>query len=265
MNRRRMSRLLAASRHLYRLLLRLYPRSFRRAYGAEMLQLFTDCCRDAIVAKGLMGLAGLWQHTIGDLAHSLVREHRAAIERSRSVPRPALAGGGVAPRRLDRFTQRAHAAVRLATEEAQALGHHDVHPEHLLLGCLREEGGVAAHVLREHGIKLQGARHAVDFIFAPPLRPGSQAPVRPTSVAQPVGTAFTSHLHTALASAAEEARALGHPYVGTEHLLLALLRIDGGGATSILALIGVRPEAMRARVLELMKTASESNRANDTW
>lgn len=256
MNRRRTSRLVAVSRRLYQLLLQLYPRSFRRAYGAEMLQLFTDCCLDAIAARGAVGLLDLWLITLGDLARSLVREHRAALWRLRPAPRPALAGGGVAPRRLDGFTQRAHTAVRLATEEAQALGHCDVHPEHLLLGCLREEGGVAARVLREHGVKLHGARNAVDFIFAPPLPPGSHATVGSASSAAAGETAFTSHLHTALANAAEEARALGHPYVGTEHLLLALLRIDGGGATSILALGGVRPEGVRARVLEIIETAS---------
>lgn len=76
-------------------------------------------------------------------------------------------------------------------------------------------------------------------------------------------TVFTFHLHTALVNAAAETRALGHPYVGTEHLLFALLRIDGGGATSILALIGVRFEAMHTRVLQIVATSSESNRPND--
>lgn len=263
MNPRQMSRLVAASRRLYRLLLRLYPHSFRRAYGAEMMQFFTDCCRDAITARGAAGLFGLWLHTLSDLAGSLIREQRAALMRSQSIPRPALAGGGVAPRRLDRFTYRAHAAVRLATEEAQALGHRVVHPEHLLLGCLREEGGVAARVLREHGIEVQVARKAVDFLFAPPLRPGPQATVSPASSVADGETAFTSHLHTTLANAAEEAQALGHPYVGTEHLLLALLHVDDGGASSILDMLLVHPEALRAHVLQIVATSSELNRSNE--
>jgi hypothetical protein len=262
MNRRRTSRLVAASGRLYRLLLRLYPGFFRDTYGAEMLQLFTDCCRDALTARGALGLLDLWLRTLGDLAFSLVWQHWAAIRQVRPAQRPALAGGGLAPRRLDGFTHRAHAALRLGIDEAEALGHRDIHPEHLLLGCLREEDGVAARVLREHGVKLPLARNAVDFLFAPAS--GQKAPTHSNNLAETGGTAFTTHLHTTLANAAEEARALGHPYVGTEHLLLALLRIDSGGASSVLGMLLVRPEAVRDRVVQIVETSSESNRANDT-
>jgi hypothetical protein len=72
-------RSLAASRRLYRILLRLYPAEFRRRHGAAMEQLFRDACRDAYAERGLSGLFGIWGHTLGDLTRTLLREHRDAL------------------------------------------------------------------------------------------------------------------------------------------------------------------------------------------
>jgi hypothetical protein len=247
--------LLTASRQLYGALLRLYPASFRAAYGREMRQLFADCCRDAIARSGLPGLLALWLRTLGDLAVSAPRERFAVVRQQRPVPRPAVVGGGQIRehRTLDGFTRRAHASLRLAFEEANRLGHLAVGSDHLLLGLLREQDSLAARVLREPGLEQQRTREAVWFLHVLP----GQAQRVPTA-ALPAATGaqkaqLDPQLVATLDAAAAEASALGHFYVGTEHLLLALLRPDDGLAAAIFDLLQLQPERVRDRVLQIVQ------------
>jgi len=117
---------------------------------------------------------------------------------------------------FERFTERARQVVVLAQEEARTLKHDHVGPEHLLLGLLREGGGPVAPALESFDITLERVRGEV---------------VRIVGVGNAVNTGqmpFTHDAKRVLEVAMQEARALGHNYIGTEHLLLALLEHEDG-------------------------------------
>jgi ATP-dependent Clp protease ATP-binding subunit ClpC len=119
---------------------------------------------------------------------------------------------------FERFTERARLVVVLAQEEARALGHHHIGTEHLLLGLLREEEGVAARVLGSLDITVERARDHVGVqVVAPGTRPaGGQVP-------------FTPRAKKVLELALRESLSLGNNYIGTEHLLLGLIHESDGG------------------------------------
>ncbi|HET8631858.1 MAG TPA: Clp protease N-terminal domain-containing protein, partial [Thermomicrobiales bacterium] len=117
--------------------------------------------------------------------------------------------------KFDKFTERARRVLTLANEEAQRFNHHYIGTEHLLLGLLRE-GGVAGQVLTDLGVDLGAARRAVEFIIG-----------RDTSTGRgEIG--LTPRAKKVIEYAVDEARRLNHHYIGTEHLLLGLLR-EGEG------------------------------------
>jgi Clp amino terminal domain, pathogenicity island component len=138
---------------------------------------------------------------------------------------------------LERFTPRARSAVRAATEAAQSLGHAYVGTEHLLLGLFEPAGGIAAQILDETAITrarvqeqiLLGEPRTSSIVADPPLTPLAAASIERT---------------------AAEALSLGHNYVGTEHLLLALFGDAEGLAASILAGAGATYDDFRGRVIE---------------
>ncbi|HEV3294414.1 MAG TPA: Clp protease N-terminal domain-containing protein, partial [Streptosporangiaceae bacterium] len=133
-----------------------------------------------------------------------------------------------------RFTEQARRAVHLAQEEARLLRHGYVSPEHLLLGLLYEGEGVAAKALEALGISWQDARDQVEEITG-----HGQAPATGH-------LPFTPQAKKGLELSLREALALGHLSIGTEHLLLGLLRADGSVAVQVLARLG----AGQARVQE---------------
>ena len=118
--------------------------------------------------------------------------------------------------RFDKFTDRARKVLTLAQDEAQRFNHNYIGTEHLLLGLVREGEGVAARVLENMNVELAKVRTAVEFIIGRGDRP----------VVGEVG--LTPRAKRVIELAIDEARRLGHNYIGTEHLLLGLVR-EGRG------------------------------------
>jgi len=140
---------------------------------------------------------------------------------------------------FQRFTDRARRVIVLAKEEAGALNHNYIGTEHLLLGLLSEGEGIAARALTSMGIGLDAARQAVLDIIGP----GQQAPSGHIP--------FTPRSKKVLELSLREAQQLGHSYIGTEHLLLALMREGDGVAPQILVASGLDLNRVRQQVLEL--------------
>ena len=145
--------------------------------------------------------------------------------------------------KLDRFTQRARRVLALAQEEAERMRHNYIGTEHLLLGLMREEGGVAGQVLRKLGVQPQRVVDLVERITGPGRRT-SQSKVD-----------LTPRTKRVIELAVEEAHKLGHHYIGTEHLLLGLARQGDGMAIDILRQLGISPEQLRR---EATKTIQEN-------
>lgn len=142
-----------------------------------------------------------------------------------------------------RFTERAQKVIVLAQDEARRLGHDYVGTEHLLLGLIREGGGIAAKALEGLGI----SHEAVKSEILKMIEPGTGR------VSGEVG--FTPRAKkVVLELAIEEARMLGHNYVGTEHLLLGLIREGEGVAARVLEGLGANLEKVREQVMKLLGT-----------
>ncbi len=140
---------------------------------------------------------------------------------------------------FERFTDRARQVVVLAQDEARALGHAYIGTEHLLLGLLREEEGLAAQALHQLGVSLEAAREQVLAIVGPGEEGAGATGQIP----------FTPRGKRALELALREALALGHNHIGTEHVLLGLLRQGEGVASKVLHAFGVDEDAARDEVL----------------
>jgi ATP-dependent Clp protease ATP-binding subunit ClpC len=142
---------------------------------------------------------------------------------------------------FNRFTERARKVIVYAKEEARRFNHDYIGTEHLLLGLIREGEGVAASVLQKLGVDLESIRIEVEKL----VQPGPQTQV--------VGDIpFTPRSKKALELAAEEARALGHNYIGTEHLLLGLVKEGEGMAYRVLLNLGLDLGKLRNEVMELL-------------
>src|SRR4051812_6658816 len=138
---------------------------------------------------------------------------------------------------FERLTDRARRAMTFANQEAQRLGHDHVGTEHLLLGMGKEGSGLAAVVLREFGIDLGMVRGEVLK-----LSPG------PSKGPPPQQLPRTARFEEVLKHAVEEAEMLSHNYVGTEHLLLGLLREPEGTAARALANLKLKLDEVRTAV-----------------
>ncbi len=141
---------------------------------------------------------------------------------------------------FQRFTDRARRAVHLAQEEARLLRHDHIGTEHLLLALLYEGEGVAAKALESLGISREDVRGQVEEIIG--HGQGSSAGHIP----------FTAQAKKVLELSLREALALGHHYIGTEHLLLGLLREGEGIAAQVLARLGASHARVQERVLDLL-------------
>src|SRR5678809_1169774 len=137
---------------------------------------------------------------------------------------------------FERFTERARQVVVLAQEEARTRKHNYIGTEHILLGLLREEEGLAARVLESLDITVERVRAQVVRIV------GSGEEV--TSGQIP----FTPRAKKVLELALREALGIGHNYIGTEHILLGLVRENDHVATQILGDLGATPDALRDRL-----------------
>jgi ATP-dependent Clp protease ATP-binding subunit ClpC len=152
----------------------------------------------------------------------------------------ALRGELASPARLDNFTPRAQQAIQLARKEAVRLSNNFVGTEHLLLGLIRLDKGVAIAVLRKLGIDLQVLRNEVETLVR-----AAGPDHRPTDISP-----FTPRTKRVLAMASKEALALHHTYLGTEHILLALLREGDGLAGRVLKSLRVDLERTRQEVIK---------------
>jgi ATP-dependent Clp protease ATP-binding subunit ClpC len=146
--------------------------------------------------------------------------------------------------RFDKFSQRARQVLALAQEEAQRFNHNYIGTEHLLLGLVREGEGVAAKVLNNLGVELNKVRNAIEFIIGR----GDRAPVGEIGL--------TPRARKVIELAVDEARRLGHHYIGTEHLLLGLVREGEGIAAGVLESLGVNLEKVRQQTITVL---SQSN------
>jgi len=145
---------------------------------------------------------------------------------------------------FNRFTERARKVIILAKEEARRFNHDYIGTEHILLGLVREGEGVAATVLQKMGVSLENIRIEVEKL------------VQPGPTTQIIGDIpFTPRAKKALELSAEEARSLGHNYIGTEHLLLGLIREGEGIASQVLLNLGLDLNTVRNEVMEILGSA----------
>jgi ATP-dependent Clp protease ATP-binding subunit ClpA len=149
------------------------------------------------------------------------------------------------PRRFDKFTERSRKVLSLAQEEAERFQHNYIGTEHLLLGLVAEGEGVAAKVLQNMGLELSKVREAVEFIIGRGDR----------IVLGEIG--LTPRAKKVVELAVDEARQLNHHYIGTEHLLLGLIREGGGIAAGVLESFGLDLQHVRAETLKVLAHVQE--------
>ena len=148
--------------------------------------------------------------------------------------------------KFDKFTERARRVLTLAQEEAQRFNHNYIGTEHLLLGLVREGDGIAARVLNNLGVQLPKVRSAVEFIIGR----------GETMIMGEIG--LTPRAKKVIELAVDEARRLNHQYIGTEHLLLGLVREGEGIAAGVLESLGVSLEKLRAQVIQVLSQSGGS-------
>ncbi|WP_185046680.1 ATP-dependent Clp protease ATP-binding subunit [Actinoplanes octamycinicus] len=151
---------------------------------------------------------------------------------------------------FERFTDRARRVVVLAQEEARMLNHNYIGTEHLLLGLIHEGEGVAAKALESLGISLQGVRQQVEEIIGQ----GQQSPSGHIP--------FTPRAKKVLELSLREALQLGHNYIGTEHILLGLIREGEGVAAQVLVKLGADTGRVRQQVIQLVAGHTETPAAS---
>ena len=144
------------------------------------------------------------------------------------------------PSRFEKFTERARKVLTLSQEEAQRFNHNYIGTEHILLGLVREGEGVAAKVLASLGVDLEKVRSAVEYIIGR----GEKA------TSGEIG--LTPRAKRVIELAVDEARRLNHNYIGTEHLLLGLLREGEGMAAGVLESLGISLEKVRAETVRYL-------------
>ncbi|MBI4295193.1 MAG: ATP-dependent Clp protease ATP-binding subunit [Chloroflexi bacterium] len=146
--------------------------------------------------------------------------------------------------RFEKFSERARKVLTLAQEEAQRFNHNYIGTEHILLGLVREGEGAAAKVLANLGVDLNKVRSAVEFIIGRGERTSSGE----------IG--LTPRAKKVIELAVDEARRLNHHYIGTEHLLLGLVREGEGVAAGVLESLGVNLEKVRAETNRIVSQSA---------
>ena len=151
--------------------------------------------------------------------------------------------------RFEKFSERARRVLSLAQEEAQRFNHNYIGTEHILLGLVRETEGVAARVLSNLGVELGKVRSAVEFIIGKGERntPGE------------IG--LTPRAKKVIELAVDEARRLNHHYIGTEHILIGLMREGEGVAAGVLESLGVSLDKVRAETSRILSQSVSTGHA----
>ena len=148
--------------------------------------------------------------------------------------------------RFEKFSERARRVLSLAQEEAQRFNHNYIGTEHILLGLVRETDGVAARVLSNLGVELHKVRSAVEFIIGRGER------------STPGEIGLTPRAKKVIELAVDEARRLNHHYIGTEHLLIGLMREGEGVAAGVLESLGVNLDKVRGETSRILTQSSQS-------
>ena len=146
---------------------------------------------------------------------------------------------------MERFTQRARRVLTLAHQEAERMRQSTISTEHLLLGLIQEEGGIAGRVLRDLGLEPERVQEMVERLSG----------VGQTRVEK---IDLSPGVQQVLEYAIEEARRMGHHYIGTEHLLLGLVRSTEGKAMDVLRKLGITPEQIRRQTRRVLQESSSS-------
>lgn len=142
---------------------------------------------------------------------------------------------------FERFTERARRVVVQAQEEAKKLNQNYIGTEHLLLGLLKEEDGIAAKALLSLGLKCEDIRRGViDIVGKGEVQPVGHIP-------------FTPRAKKVLELSLREALQMGHNYIGTEHILLGLIREGEGVAARVLSNLGVDIEKVREQIIDMLR------------
>ena len=149
--------------------------------------------------------------------------------------------------RFEKFTERARRVLSLAQEEAQRFNHNYIGTEHILLGLVRETDGVAARVLSNLGVELQKVRAAVEFIIGRGERTA------------PGEIGLTPRAKKVIELAVDEARRLNHHHIGTEHLLIGLMREGEGVAAGVLESLGINLDKVRGETSSILSSSSQSS------
>ena len=151
---------------------------------------------------------------------------------------------------FERFTEKAIKAIMLAQEEARRLGHNFVGTEQILLGLMGEGRGIAPRVLKDMGVKLQHVRREVENIIG--RGSGFVA----------VEIPFTPRTKRMLELSLEESRQLGHNYIGTEHILLGMIREGEGVGPKVLEILKVDTQEVRRRIMHVLGEGPDSSNTN---
>ncbi|MCL1886030.1 MAG: ATP-dependent Clp protease ATP-binding subunit [Dehalococcoidia bacterium] len=154
--------------------------------------------------------------------------------------------------RFDKFSEKARRVLSLAQEEAQRLNHNYIGTEHILLGLVKEEDGVAARILANMGASPPKMRSGVEYVIGPGEKTTS------------VGTGLTTRAKRVIELSIDEARQMGHNYIGTEHLLLGLLREADGVAAGVLYSFNVTLEKTRAEIVRFLSQSTNKARTIKT-
>ena len=142
--------------------------------------------------------------------------------------------------RFEKFSERARRVLSLAQEEAQRFNHNYIGTEHILLGLVRETDGVAARVLSSLNVELSKVRSAVEFIIGRGERPS------------PGDIGLTPRAKKVIELAVDEARRLSHHYIGTEHLLIGIMREGEGVAAGVLESLGISLDKVRTETTRIL-------------
>ena len=191
--------------------------------------------------QGFMGLRG--NNALDTLGKSR-QDFHSKVRQAMNVPK-GKASRFTVKAMFERFTEKAIKVIMLAQEEARRLGHNFVGTEQILLGLIGEGTGIAAKVLKSMGINLKDARVEVEKIIG--RGSGFVA----------VEIPFTPRAKRVLELSLEEARQLGHNYIGSEHLLLGLLREGEGVAARVLENLGADPSNIRTQVIRMVGENNE--------
>jgi hypothetical protein len=179
------------------------------------------------------------QQTPASVVQDTVSALKKVAAKVASAGQPADAG-----ERFDRFTERAKKAMALARSEGQRFNHNYIGTEHLLLGLVAEGDGIAAQILKGRGVQLNKVRSGVEFIIGR----GDRMVIGDVSL--------TPRSKKVVELAVDEARRLNHAYIGTEHLLLGLIREGEGIAVGVLESLGVNLAETRQQIIDVVTRAA---------